>query len=638
MWDERMTNLGKIIECERLKKDILQDDLVHGICTQGELTKIESGERIPEKLLADALMQRLGRCTDTLETVMSMDEYILFDIRETLQRCFYEGNFEKNLSLLEKYGTCKEMEWPLHQQFLCKYKAVNEYRRDGDALRCCKALERALEITFREWKRLELMEYRLCHQELHLLILIGYFLMSVDEARAVQILEEVVVYLERRYYEEEKVKLFPQCMWLLAKCYRGHAEWSRVEECSRRGIECLAKNGALPLLAELLELRIESLEKLRGEETDKTALRDQLESLKAVLHEYADWVLAMDDLSRLHYFYHEDEVSLDYEMLRDMRKNQGIAQGKLRSCTQGNLSRIETGKQNPSKKRVVKIAEELGVDKRYYISRVHSEDYNLYELCHWRNQAGFNHDWDKAADMTNELEQALDMSIPVNRQYIEACRIGDKKVRGEIEPKEALRQLEEILRYTMPDYREGKMRVPSREEFVILNLMASFMRKEGKMEEGLQLREHILQTFRESLVKEEYHTNSMLLLYLSYGEMLEANGQLELAEDMDIIGIKLNICCGQGEMLGKLLANLAYAYNKSDSSKKRMLCKDYFWYSYQLCLLMKRAGAAKVIEECYQSLFGSKLNAFRHLPHQTDQKAQYLPDSFVQEDFPGFQS
>lgn len=42
MWDERMTDLGEIIECESLKKDILQDDLVHGICTQGELTKIES--------------------------------------------------------------------------------------------------------------------------------------------------------------------------------------------------------------------------------------------------------------------------------------------------------------------------------------------------------------------------------------------------------------------------------------------------------------------------------------------------------------------------------------------------------------------------------------------------------------------
>lgn len=621
MWDERATNLGKIIYRERLRKGMMQEELFRGICTQGELTKIESGERVPEKMLADALMQRLGRCTDTLEAIMSVQEYILFDMRETLQRHFYENNCERNDILLEKYARHKVIEQPLHQQFLSKYRAVNEYRKDGDAVRCRKALEEALSITFCEWEGLGLMDYSLCNQELHLLILIGYFMMPEDADRAVRILEEVALYLEERYYEEEKVKLFPQCMWLLACKYQRDGEWEKVAEYSRRGVDCLTKNEALPLLVELLEFRIKSLRVL-GIAKDEVILRSyQLESLKAVLHRYADWVLGMDELSKLHYFYHEEEVSLDYEMLRDIRRNQGISQGDVQSCTQGNLSRIENGKQSPSRKRVVKIAKELGVDKSYYISRVQSEDYDLYELCHWRNQASFNCEWDRAAKIFDKLEIALDMDIPLNRQYVETCKIGNKKVHGEIKPEEGLYQLEKILKYTMPDYQEGKMRVPSREEFVILNLMAGFMRRFGKIKEGLQLRERILQTFQESRVEEEYHTNSLILLYMSYGEMLETDGQLERAEEMDNRGIQLDIWCGKGKIIGKILANLAYVYNKSKSPQKQKLQQECLLHSYQICFLMNQKMLAQIVEKSYFSLFGENINVHFPLLHQTDQPA-----------------
>lgn len=623
MWDERATNLGKIIYLERLRRGLTQDELYRGICTQGELTKIESGERVPEKMLADALMQRLGRCTDTLEAIMSVEEYILFDMRETLQRHFYENNYERNCILLEKYARHRALEQPLHRQFFCKYSAVSQYRKDKDAAGCRKALEDTLAITFWAWEQLKLMDYWLCNQELHLLILIAYFMMPEEPQKSELILEEVAEYLEVKYYEEEKVKLYPQCMWLLALKSKRDGEWNRVADYSRRGVECLTKNGAIPLLAELLELRIESINKAEvlaaGSEEEVTALSNQLESLKAVLRCYAPWVLEMDELSKLHYFYHQDEVSLDYEMLRDIRRNKGISQSDVQSCTQGNLSRIENGKQAPSKRRVMRIARELGVNKSYYISRVQSENYDLYELCHWKNQAGYDYEWNKAEMMINKLEVALDMNILLNKQYIEACKIGSKKVRGEIDPEQGLLELEKILRYTMPDYEDGKLRIPSREEFVILNLMAGLMRRAGRIKDGLQLREHMLKIFKESRVEEEYHTNSLLLLYLSYGEMLEADGQLEEAENIDNFGILLGIWCGQGKAIGKILANLAFVYHQSDLPEKYSLQQDCLWHSYHICLLLGQVVPAKIIEESYQLLIGEDINAYsRHL-HQMAQ-------------------
>ncbi len=348
-------------------------------------------------------------------------------------------------------------------------------------------------------------------------------------------------------------------------------------------------------------------------------LQNQLDSLVAVLARYADWVLRMDDLSKLHYFYHEEEVSLDYEMLRDIRKNQGISQGEVQSCTQGSLSRIENGKQAPSKRHVMEIAEELGVNKSYYISRVQSEDYDLYELCHWVNQAGFHQEWDKENQMLDRLEKVLDMSIPVNLQYVNACRIGVKKAKKEIDPISALREMEKILRYTMPDYQEDKLRVPSREEFVILNVMAGLMRTTEQFEKGLKLRKYILQTYKESRVSEEYHTNSIVMLYMCYGEMLEADNQLDLAELMDIDGFRMDIWCGKGEMIGKILANLAYVYNKKDPLGESVFSKESLWCAYQFCILMKQEKLVNVVKECYHTLFMEKINDYCHHPHQTAQ-------------------
>ncbi len=409
-------------------------------------------------------------------------------------------------------------------------------------------------------------------------------------------------YLEQRYYEEEKVKLYPQCMWLLALHWRREERWEKVEECSSRAVECLSKNGVLPLLAELLRLQLESRERLgryTGREAleERRVLQNELQSLEAVLRRYADWVLELDDLSRLHFFYHQDEISLDYEMIRDIRRNRGLTQGKLKSCSQPNLSRIESGRQKPTHAHFQEIAKELGVKKSYYISRVQAEDYDLYEMAHWRNQACARMDWEKEAELIAELEGALDMSIPVNQQYIEACHIEGKMYRRKIQPDKGLYQLERILHYTMPDYQADYLRIPSREEFVILDMTIGLMRRQGRKLEGLKLYERLLQVFQESSAREEYHTNSMLILYKNYGGMLEDLGELELAEEMDCRGISLDIQCGKADLIGKILANLGCIYQKSDSPEKYALKQECFWNAYWLCLLMGQSKPAQIIKE-----------------------------------------
>ena len=130
-------------------------------------------------------------------------------------------------------------------------------------------------------------------------------------------------------------------------------------------------------------------------------------------------------------------------------------------------------------------------------------------------------DWEKEAELIDELERRLDINIPINRQYVEACHIEGKMYHRKIQPDKGLSQLERILHYTMPDYQDDDLRIPSREEFVILDMIIGLMRRQGRKLDGLKRYERLLQVFQESSAREEYHTNSMLILYKNYGEMLE---------------------------------------------------------------------------------------------------------------------
>ena len=100
----------------------------------------------------------------------------------------------------------------------------------------------------------------------------------------------------------------------------------------------------------------------------------------------------------------------------------------------------------------------------------------------------------------------------------------------------------------------------------------------------------------------------MLLLYKSYGGLLEDMGKLQLAEEMDIRGSHLAIHCGQGDIIGKILANLACVYQKMDSPEKQLQSKECFRNAYWLCCLMKQPKLAQKIKKYYKSIFGEDVS------------------------------
>ena len=115
-------SVGRLLWCERTRAGISAEVLCRGICSRTFLQRLESGERRCEKMISDALLQRVGVSSDKFIYIMNPDEQDWLLLQEKLIRTVDEGDRESTLLLLQEYREMTAKKCKLHLQFsvLCE--------------------------------------------------------------------------------------------------------------------------------------------------------------------------------------------------------------------------------------------------------------------------------------------------------------------------------------------------------------------------------------------------------------------------------------------------------------------------------------------------------------------------------------
>lgn len=58
------------------------NQLAEGLCSESEMQRIEKGERLPEKLMRDRIMARMGISDDNYEDYLQTEEYERWALRK----------------------------------------------------------------------------------------------------------------------------------------------------------------------------------------------------------------------------------------------------------------------------------------------------------------------------------------------------------------------------------------------------------------------------------------------------------------------------------------------------------------------------------------------------------------------------
>ncbi|MBQ1372294.1 MAG: helix-turn-helix domain-containing protein [Oscillospiraceae bacterium] len=132
--------LGPLIRQKREELGMTQEDLADGICSVPTLSRIENGERLPNKSHSEMLLQRLGY-SDTLQVNYVPEKTLeLHELKYQIRQAIIKNHREEGAALLNRFEAESDPEDCISKQFILVFKTILD-----DSLDHAARLERFLE-------------------------------------------------------------------------------------------------------------------------------------------------------------------------------------------------------------------------------------------------------------------------------------------------------------------------------------------------------------------------------------------------------------------------------------------------------------------------------------------------------------
>lgn len=602
-------SLGTILHQLRKDAGLSQKELSDGIVSISELSRVEYREKELDYILLESLFERLGKSLDKIELVLSKDEYHPLFLREEIKFALLQRDLCSASTLLQKYQKTVIPHNNIQKQYCSMIGCLIDYFENKNYVDCLKPLSQAISLTFPFWDNPTWGNVRLCIQELRILHMIAYIKIQTSYLdNAPSLLTNIERYLER--YEtdaEEKVKIYPQCELLLSKLFFKLGDTEKALNACQKGKNNLISNGSSTLIREFLSLEL-TYKKICHTSQNTEVCEHQIAALDFI-YKITGYPHETDFLLLLLAQNTQWECIINHSIIRELRIARGYSQELLSGgiCSQETLARIEAGHRNPNKRNCYQLMEKLGITRKKYYGFIISDDYQIYEDARLYNRLISLGRRQTAYNLLKRIEERLDLSLPVNKQFVETGHIQEKLWKKEISNDEAILSLTQLLRLTYPASQAKDLvyRIPFRQEFIILNQIAICHKKTGRYTQALDLYTQIMQRYKKGELPMQYHAIPGFILYINYTGILEETDSLKEAKSFGNEGLIHALKCGRGDVIGPLLANIACIYEKEllYDMENELLKSSFYMLS-----LYKRESDSLLIKKVYKNKYGIELS------------------------------
>ncbi len=447
--------LGPLLKDVRTTYHISPEALVNGgLCTLGMLKKYERGPERPEKLLGDALWQRLGKSTEKFEVFLEQDEYELAYARARIQILIRQGKPMEAEEILRAYEGMKGTDKPLHRQFICLQRA-ELYRRKGKPYgEQMGVVQEGLRQTIPDTLSPEILgTHRFGVLELLLLGRYAFLLEEKSQEKAVQWYQGLRRYLTGEdgiaYDRADQYRLLPPVLY-------HHAIWGiragfyqLALELLTEGCRMLSERHAfLPLFIKMEELKLKVASKL-GRDIPGWEF-GCLRVLKEMMGEYPTvWG------QNIYPDYPERTIHCVNTALRERR----LANGKgFKDMTEGldprTLRAIESGERMPQTATKNMLFQEFGLSTQKYggslVTRRHSDYRDMVEMIN----CNYGGEHEQAEKIYKNLVRGLNKDEVINSQFANYWDIRLRYSRGKITKEKYQKELWGMLKKTLPKCEE----------------------------------------------------------------------------------------------------------------------------------------------------------------------------------------
>lgn len=362
----------------RKHRGVSLEKLGYGLYSDVMMHYIEAGERLPDYLMRNRIMDRLGISAEDYSDYVSSFEFTRYKKRNELMEAIETKQTDRANEILDYLLESCDVSKKIEYQLLLGMKAKILMLEQRPFFEIASAYKCAIDVTMPNIDVKKIEEYNLASEEIFLLIswvIPSYYAGVIVLNEAEQVLIRILKIIEQSFFQEiTKCKIYPMAVVKLYDLYVNEGIFENVVICNRisqyaeRAIELLRKNYRLYYIMELLEIR----ERLNCVD-DKS--KRWIYIFSKIYDEYEE-DYSMDNNC---YIYKNSFVISIGEVIQSRREMLGITKKELAEgiCVPKTIERIEKGINSPQQIVLKGIMQKLGVNGDYCRTDIQTNNYSL---------------------------------------------------------------------------------------------------------------------------------------------------------------------------------------------------------------------------------------------------------------------
>ena len=597
----KTNGIGRLIGEARIKAGISQRKLCKGLCSVQLLSKIEKEERVPDIMLLEALLQRMGKSPEKLEIILTVDEYRRIEHRDEIEEAIRFGRLTEAEGKLQTYLEKYKREGTMQILYGLRMEGILALER-GEYDKAENRFKAAVMHSVSEEKWIYLERELLCTFELENFVLLSQVWLKQGEMQSAEALLESLYRYAKTHItdEEETVKMQSKIAALLGEIYNATGRYQDCVRICEPVFELERELFMLQAMSLLMENLICAFCGM-GEKEQADKIRIWQDTLEEV---FVGQGLHIDCVNGMYFNCSTRQYYLDSELIRGERIRKGMTQEQLcegvYECVES-VSRVENGKESPNRIKFRQLMERLGVGKSRYNAYLATNEYEAMEIDAKIEKHLSRRCYEDAKRELEYLEHFIDMTAIENVQLVQRRRNIILQRENKMMPLQVMEEAEKLLSVTYGFEETNLVRVPFRNELYLYNQICLMLWKLGRKEECIAAYQRMVGCFEKSRVNAKYHFRSIALLISHMTDCMEKIGKLEVAEYWTIWGLNNVLKNGKGTTIERLLSDLVCIYQKQNINRE--LCLKIAWQTLRCSELFKQKCFGEVTKKYIQDNF-----------------------------------
>ncbi|HFK1452092.1 MULTISPECIES: helix-turn-helix domain-containing protein [Bacillus cereus group] len=250
-------DLGITIKELRMKKNISQSELCHGICSQSQISKIEKGMIYPSSILLYQLSERLGIDPNNI-FALTQNKRLKYveNVKYVMKDCLKQKQYKDLYEIVKKEKNLNNFQTKEEKQFLIWHEAIAIFIVDRSIKTALDLLNNALKLTltnsdFLSEREIDIMQ-----------TMAIFYAENKNFEKSINILKRCLTNFNKLDFPRDKeIKL--KIMLNLAKCLDSIYQHEEAIKYLDNGIKLAINLNTFYLLGELFYLKGQFLLKIK---------------------------------------------------------------------------------------------------------------------------------------------------------------------------------------------------------------------------------------------------------------------------------------------------------------------------------------------------------------------------------------